>query len=96
MKNTFVIPNELIYHKMKLLKSVQTNGLNLQYGSPALINDFEIVTEAVKHDPEALHYASEFLKGNESIVMEAVCKKGETIRYASGYLKMDKTIVMAG
>jgi histidinol phosphatase-like PHP family hydrolase len=49
-----------------------------------LIDDKDIVLEAVKKDGGALEYASEKLKDDKDIVLEAVKKDGFNLLYASG------------
>lgn len=47
-----------------------------------IINDREILLEAVKKDGSALRYASEELKNDREIVLEAVKADGK-VQYAS-------------
>ena len=64
----------------------------LQFASPALQNDYELVMKAVKQDGDVLKHASSDLKDNLNIVREAVMNDGSALQYASK-LKDNKNFV---
>lgn len=66
----------------------------LRFASPALKNNYKIVSIAVKRWGCALQYASERLRNNKRIVMFAVREHGVALEYASDRLRNDKEVVM--
>ena len=66
----------------------------LQYLTPELQADREIVREAVKQDGLALQFAAPELQADREIVREAVKQDGLALQYAAPELKADPEIVL--
>ena len=67
---------------------------DLQYASPELKADKEVVMAAVTNNGNALQYASPELKADKEVVMATVTNNGFALRFASPELKADKEVVM--
>ena len=67
----------------------------LAYCSDKLLEDKELILEAVKQDGQILYYASEELRDDKEIVLTAVTNKGLIFKYASKRLRGDKEIALA-
>jgi len=67
---------------------------SLQYASPELQADKEVVMAAVKNNGFALQYASPELQADKEVVMAAVTNNGRSLFYAPE-LQADKEVVMA-
>ena len=84
-----------ITNRNEALDDVTQNGLYLQFASPELRNDREIVLAAVNRDGLALRFASPELQGNREIVLAAVNNEGRALEYVSLELRRDRETVLA-
>jgi len=75
--------------------AVAQDGRALEYASPELKADKEVVLAAVAQDGFALEYASEELKADKEVVLAAVAQEWGALEYASAELKADKEVVLA-
>ena len=64
----------------------------LEFASPRLRADFEIVLKAVRVDGLNLMYASDELRDAEEIVLAAVNNYGGALKYASKRLQQDSEL----
>merc|ERR1711966_327503 len=78
---------------MGALAAVEQHGAALQWVSPELQADEEVVMAAVTRSGAAIRDASEELRGHRPIVLAAVKKCGAALAYASPELKVDKELV---
>ena len=75
------------YHKPWIMSVVKQNGADLEYASPDLRNDREVVLAAVQEDGRALRWASAELRKDREVVLAAVQEDIEALKYASAELK---------
>lgn len=80
---------------MNVLKECSKGCAVLQYASPRLWGDKEVVQEAVKVYGMNLEYAASHLRGDREIVLEAVKNCGLALAYASEALHDDPSIISA-
>ena len=71
------------------------NGNTLEYASPALKDDREVVLAACNQNGHALEYASDALKDDREVVFAACNQNGYALRFASDALKDDREVVLA-
>eukprot|EP00435_Cladocopium_sp_Y103_P061593 s299_g23.t1 len=69
--------------------SVRFDGLALQYASPSLRQDREIVLQAVRQHGCALEFACEELRSDRDVVWQAVNKTPRSLNLALGGLADD-------
>jgi len=82
--------------KAIVLKAIRPGlqGILLEFASPALKDDEEVVTVAVSSHGHALRYASSRWRKNRAMVLRAVSVSG-ALQYASEKLQDDKEVVLA-
>jgi len=68
---------------------VHRHGNALEYASPDLPNDKEVVLAAVQQDGRALEYASPDLRNDKDVVLAAVRKYWKALEHASLELRSD-------
>jgi len=85
-------PAELL--RKVTLAAVKEDGSALEYASPELRADHEIVLEAVKEDGSALKYADPELRKDPVIVLAAVKQAGYTLEYASQELRANRVFIL--
>ena len=84
------------YHKPWIMSVVKQNGADLEYASPELRNDREVVLAAVQEDGRALRWASAELRNDREVVLAAVQEDGRALRWASAELREDKEMILGG
>lgn len=92
------VSKELQGDRNFVLEAVSTSGLNMQYASPELRADREIVRKALqsgtKHwTPFILKHASEELRGDREIARDSISKNSRSFYFVSEELQMDPDIV---
>ena len=97
-------PLRLASDRLRNTKSVVMVGVEnwggnaLQFASPALKDDIEVVEAAVYGDfggRGALKHASSNLQGRRPLVLKAVQSEGSALEYASPELRKDRDVVKA-
>ena len=85
-----------------ILCAVKKDTCRIEFASKALRADKEIISAALRPEPEGyddwstnLSYACKRLKNNKEIVLAAVKTNGMNLEYASKKLKADKEVVLA-
>lgn len=73
---------------------VVREGTYIEFASPELRDDKELILEAVKNDGINLCWASDRLKNDKEIVLTAVEYDGKSLEFASDELKDDKEFMM--
>ena len=74
---------------------MRQNGLALQFASPRLQNDKQIVLAAVRQNGLALQFASASLQDDKEVVLAAVRQNGFALNSASSKLRQDQEVVLA-
>lgn len=74
---------------------IQFDGLLLQYGSPELKQNYEVVLMAVTQNGWALEYADATLQNNYDIVLTAVQHNSEILQHVSDDLRNNRNIIDA-
>ncbi|KAF0981240.1 hypothetical protein FDP41_013028 [Naegleria fowleri] len=88
-------PNSLLSDRSFILSAIQHfQAQTLQFASPDLQNDPQVVLTAVQRDGSVLEFASKELKGNFQIVMAAVQQYGEALEFASPDLRNHEQVVL--
>lgn len=80
-----------------VLEAVKQCGGALQFASPELKDNKEMVLEAIKQRNWAywvMEFASAELKGDRQVILKAVKQDGRVLRFASPALKGDKEVVL--
>ena len=78
---------KIITDRNEAMEMVAKNGINLQYLSPELQDDEELVRIAVNQDGWALGYASPRLQDNDEIVKIALSRDSDALQFASHRLQ---------
>lgn len=73
----------------------KSNGWALQYASPELQRDKELVLTAVRMNGWALEHAAQEMRQDAAVVMAAVETTGMALDFASKELKSNRSIVLA-
>lgn len=60
------------------MEAVRQSGDSLEYASPELRNDPDVVLEAVRNSPRSIRYASTELRNDRDFVVRAMIWKGKT------------------
>ena len=81
-------------NKEEVCEALEKNGYALEYASPRLQDDDEIVLAAVSNAGYALEYASPRLQDDDKIVLTAVSNAPGALRYASSRLQDNEEIVL--
>ena len=76
-------------------KSKTGRGSLLQYVSPELRDDRDIVLAAVAKSGAVLEYASPNLRSDREVVLAAVLESGRALKHASSELQKDRELVLA-
>jgi hypothetical protein len=91
----YINPCELIDYKILILEVLKIKkSFIIDILSEELLNDYDIVLQAVKNNGSNLRFASEELQNNYIIVLEAVKNNGLSIQWASYKLQNDKDIII--
>lgn len=79
-----------------LLGIVSKDGMALQFASGSeMVDDEDIVLQAISQNPDALLYASERLRSDKAVVLQAVSQMGRALRHATLACRSDRSIVLA-
>jgi hypothetical protein len=81
-------------NKLVVMAAVRRDGLQLQFASERLRDDYNIVLTAVKQNGLALEFASGRLQNNRDIVLAAVKQNGLALEFASVGLRKNRDIVL--
>lgn len=77
----------IITDKETALTLVSLNGVNLQFCSEELRDDYDVVLDAVSNYGLSLRIVSERLKNNEDIVFNAYNNNNQSKEFAGDYIK---------
>lgn len=77
----------IITDKETALTLVNLNGVNLQFCTEELRDDYDVVLDAVSNYGLSLRLASERLQNNENIVFTAYINNDQAKEFAGDYLK---------
>jgi hypothetical protein len=97
------LPIELLSDNDFMIEAIKRNGLILEFASNQLLNNPELVLEAVEninktkgefHVDSPLKFASDSIKNTYNIVLEAVKRDGTVIKYASKELQLNQDILL--
>ena len=67
----------------------------LEYASPALQNDKEIILKAMNKNSENIKFASPEIRNDPEVVMESIKSNGSNFKYASYELKNNKDFILS-
>eukprot|EP00747_Dinoflagellata_sp_TGD_P210118 gnl/TRDRNA2_/TRDRNA2_83439_c3_seq1.p1 gnl/TRDRNA2_/TRDRNA2_83439_c3~~gnl/TRDRNA2_/TRDRNA2_83439_c3_seq1.p1 ORF type:complete len:328 (+),score=69.54 gnl/TRDRNA2_/TRDRNA2_83439_c3_seq1:108-986(+) len=76
------------------MAAVTAEGLALEYASPEMRADREVVMAALQQDAWALEFASDELKEDRELVLVAVLKDGQSFVFSGQAARGDKEIVL--
>jgi hypothetical protein len=76
------------------LKDCLLNMSIVEFASPKIFSNKEIMMVAIEQEPASIHYADHVLKNDEDIVRAAVSRWGYWIKYASERLRDDMNVVL--
>ena len=90
--NAFLVPAYL--HRDEALEAIKEDGRFLEYASPELRADRNVVLAAVRQAGLAIAYASPVLQADREVVLAAVRQNGMALRYASKEQRADCEVVL--
>jgi|GEM_PF-2488056 len=77
------------------LKTVQLNGLSLEYASEEYKNNITIVTAAVKQNVKALQFASDEIREREKFINECITQDITAFYFAGDKIRQNESFVTA-
>lgn len=90
-----VAPDEVCGDRDLLLAALMSSGgMALQYASPALRGDRDLVLEATKYTGRAFREAAEELRGDRAFVLEAVARHPAALFGAADSLRGDRDLLL--
>mmetsp|Transcript_34875 Transcript_34875/g.81521 ORF Transcript_34875/g.81521 Transcript_34875/m.81521 type:complete len:383 (-) Transcript_34875:20-1168(-) len=85
---------DLWANRVFVMDAVAYCGSSLQYASPQLIDDEEVVLAAVTQDGYALSFASEKLRGNKNVALAAARQSRHALNHVQPLLWCDRGFVL--
>ena len=89
-----LVINGKYYNKLEILEDVRKDDKALRHAPKEILNNFDIVLEAVTHHGLALMYVSDELQNNIQVVLAAVRESEFALKHASKELKNNYNIVL--
>jgi len=82
--------------KQSLLGTLERNAFALEFASPELCEDYDVVKQAVSKDGRSLQYAAPSLRGDKEIVLLAMHNSGASaFKFACEELRYEKQFVLS-
>lgn len=85
--------HKIITNKDEMLEEIKKYPFSIEYGSPELRDNEEVMSLAVQYEGQTLYFGSKKIKNNEKVALSAINQDPIAIDFVSEELKNDKNFM---